>query len=552
MPFLREQLTTFGEHAPTVEEKSSLLQAIRNYSKEAGCQTDRFLIERLTQLHKGLSEARDNQEKLKAVLDKLTAPPWHLAIFLGFVPIGDGNSAAVMFGNSRRVVSIGEDVDLYSLAVGDEVLLSNELNTVVDRLPYRLSQGGEVAVFDRLTPDNRMVLKWRDDEVIVDGAESHRRAELKSGDYVRWDRSMWLAFEKVERSKGADLFLEETPSETFEEIGGLDRQIETLRRSILLHLNHSEIARKYRLRRKGSALLLGPPGTGKTMMARALANWLAKTSRTGRSRFMNVKPASLHSMWYSQSEANYREVFRVARQAGDEEPEVPVVIFFDEVDAIGASRGASLREVDDRVLTAFMTELDGLESRGNILVVAATNRLDVLDPALLRPGRLGDNVIEVPRPGAIAAREIFARHLRADIPYAENGYNGQERHEIIEAIVSRIYSPNADNDLAIITLRDGRRRMIKASDLMSGAGIAKIALAAVERACMREVESGEAGVKLEDLLASLAEEFESSARALTSANCRNYISDLPQDVDVVRVEAVKRKVSRSQRYLSVA
>jgi proteasome-associated ATPase len=288
------------------------------------------------------------------------------------------------------------------------------------------------------------------------------------------------------------------------------------------------------------------------MMARALANWLAKTSRTGRSRFMNVKPASLHSMWYSQSEANYREVFRVARQAGDEEPEVPVVIFFDEVDAIGASRGASLREVDDRVLTAFMTELDGLESRGNILVVAATNRLDVLDPALLRPGRLGDNVIEVPRPGAIAAREIFARHLRADIPYAENGYNGQERHEIIEAIVSRIYSPNADNDLAIITLRDGRRRMIKASDLMSGAGIAKIALAAVERACMREVESGEAGVKLEDLLASLAEEFESSARALTSANCRNYISDLPQDVDVVRVEAVKRKVSRSQRYLSVA
>jgi len=400
---LLNQLTAVGDEAPSVEEKVQIAHLIRAQSRDSGKQVDHFLIDEVTRLRLGLDVARDSQEKLRSVLDKLTSPPWHPGIFLGLAPMDDREAAMVMYGASRRVVTISDEVDPYSLVAGDEVLLADELNVVVGKSPYNCFQSGETASFDRYMPDRRLVIKHRDDELIVDAADSLLRSDLKSGDLVRWDRSAWMAFEKVDRSKGSELFLEESPEESFENIGGLDCQIEELQRSIRLHLYHADSARKYRLRQKGSVLLVGPPGTGKTMMARALANWLGTISKSGRARFMNIKPASLHSMWYAQSEANYREAFRVAREAGDQEPEVPVVMFFDEVDSLGAPRGNSLMRIDDRVLTAFMTELDGLDTRGNVLVVGATNRRDAIDPALLRPGRRGDLLLEVPRPNMRAA-----------------------------------------------------------------------------------------------------------------------------------------------------
>lgn len=550
---LLKQLTAVGDEAPSVEEKVQIAHLIRTQSRDSAKQVDHFLIDEVTRLRLGLNVARDSQEKLQAMLDQLTSPPWHPAIFLGLAPMDSREAAMVMYGSSRRVVTISDEVDSYSLAAGDEVLLGNELNVVVGKSPYNFFQSGETASFDRYMPDRRLVIKHRDDEVIVDAADSLMRSELKSGDLVRWDRTAWMAFEKVDRSKGTELFLEESPQESFENIGGLDRQIEELQRSIRLHLYHADTARKYQLRQKGSVLLAGPPGTGKTMMARALANWLGTISKSGRARFMNIKPASLHSMWYAQSEANYREAFRVAREAGDQEPEVPVVMFFDEVDSLGGSRGHSLMRVDDRVLTAFMTELDGLSSRGNVLVVGATNRRDAIDPALLRPGRLGDLVLEVPRPNMKAAREIFRKHLQAEIPYALEGLSSSAaRSEIIESAVSKVYSPNGDSDLLAITFRDGKRRVVRAKELLSGASIAKIALSAKERACLQEIETGQTGVRLKHVLSAIAEELESIAGTLTPANCRQHLTDLPQDVDVVRVEAIQRKVARPHAYLHVA
>lgn len=550
---LLKQLTAVGEEAPSIEEKVRLAYLIRGQSREAGQQVDHFLIDEVTRLRLGLDEARVNHEKLQSILDELTSPPWHPAIFLGLAPMESREAAMVMYGHSRRVVTISDDIDHYSLAVGDEVLLGKELNVVVGKSPYNFFQSGETARFDRYMPDRRLVIKHRDDEVIVDGADSLDRNELKPGDLVRWDRNAWMAFERVERSQGTELFLEETPQESFESIGGLERQIEGLQRSIKLHLYHADTAQKYQLRQKGSVLLVGPPGTGKTMMARALANWLGTISKSGRARFMNIKPASLHSMWYAQSEANYREAFRAAREAGDQEPEVPVVMFFDEVDSLGASRGQSLMRVDDRVLTAFMTELDGLDSRGNVLVVAATNRRDAIDPALLRPGRLGDLVLEVPRPNMKAAREIFRKHLQSGIPYTLEGFAANAaRGELIESAVSRIYSPNGDSELLAITFRDGKRRTVRAKELISGASIAKIALAAKERACVEEIETGQSGVGLKHVLSAIADELECIAGTLTAANCRDYLTDLPQDVDAVRIEPLRRKVPRPHAYLHVA
>ncbi|MFZ0689904.1 MAG: AAA family ATPase, partial [Acidobacteriaceae bacterium] len=234
----------------------------------------------------------------------------------------------------------------------------------------------------------------------------------------------------------------------------------------------------------------GPPGNGKTKVARSTCNWLAGLSRSGRSRFINVKPGALNSMWYGATENNYREIFRIAREAATADPEVPVVMFFDEVDAIGATRGESHR-IDDRMLNAFMAEVDGLETlrNNNIVILAATNRLDSLDPALLRPGRLGDLVLHISRPKPKAARAILGRHMPADIPYAANGEGpAAAREALLDLAVAQLFAQSAETELANLTLRDGKRRLVRAADLVSGAHLESIAQAALQRACIREAE----------------------------------------------------------------
>ncbi len=550
---LLAQVVAVGETAQNMEQKLQTLEMVRILSREMSRRADMFLLENITSLHSNLNAAMVSQRELRALHEQLTAPPFHPAVFLGAEDVGHGASAMVMYGNSRRVVACGDEVDLDALVPGDEVLLSNEMNFIVARSPFSAFQCGHTATFDRYATDGRVILKDRDEEIVVDIGGALRNEALKNGDQIRWERNSWMALEKIEKPSAESLFLEETPVETFADIGGLDRQIEQLQGPIRLHFFDSEIARKYKLRRVGSVLLWGPPGTGKTMIARALANWLSTLSKSGKARFMHVRPLQLSSMWYSESERNVRSTFRMLREAGDAEPQSPVVAFFDEIDSIGTARGASLTRVDDKVLTSLMAELDGLESRGNVLVVAATNRKDTLDPALIREGRLGDVVIEVPRPNMRAAGEIFSKHLSPEIPYAAEGRSSKEaRQFLIESVVSRIYSPNGESEIAQIGFRDGKRRTVKACDLMNGASIAKMVRVGIERACLREVEGGPAGVRIEDLLHGIAEEFECMAKTLTPANCRSHLHDLPQDVDVVRVEPVRKKVTRSYRYISAA
>jgi len=502
----------------------------------------------------GLRESQEHLQKVREVNDKLSAPPWHPSIFIRAVSTPQGLRAIVAQGATRRVVGFAEGVDATALTAGDEVFLSEHLNVIMGRAPYGLPCCGEMACFERYASDGRLIVRGHgEEEMVIEAAGPLRSQTLRSGDLVRLDRAVQMAFEKMERSQGAQFFLEDTPMETFDHVGGLDAMITQLKLCIELHLRHPDVVRRYHLRRRGSVMLFGPPGTGKTLLARALANWLATLSKSGRSRFMNIKPGALHSMWYSQSEANYREVFRIARQAGEQEPDVPIVMFFDEVDAMGMHRGDSVMRVDDRVMAAFIAELQGLESRGNILVVSASNRRDAIDPALLRPGRLGDLILEVRRPNMKAAADILGKHLHPDIPYAGNG-NGHEaaalRQEAIQSAVARIYSANGESDLATLVFRDGARRVVKAHDLISGAVIANIARAATEQACVRETKTGAAGVRAEDLLSAVADEFECAAGALTPANCRKYLSDLPHDKDVVSVEPVVRKVKRPHQYVT--
>jgi proteasome-associated ATPase len=355
-----------------------------------------------------------------------------------------------------------------------------------------------------------------------------------------------LATEKVDGNNGAHWFLEATPTVTFDEIGGLDEQIEKLQSAFVIRFEHPEVAERYGLDQSGSALLKGPPGTGKTMLAKALANWLASLSPDGEARFISIKPGEFGSVWYSQTEANIREVFRVAREFGERNPRIPVVIFLDEIDSIGAPRGESFHRIDDRVQLALAAELDGLDGRRNVFVVAATNRAEDLDAAFLRNGRLGDAPIEVPRPNRDAAAAILAKYLVEELPYADG------RDELIDAAVARLYSANGDGDVARITFRDGTARVVRGADLVSGAALAKIAHDARTRACLREVRTGERGVRLEDLLESIADELEAQGSLLTPRSCHRFVGNLPQDNQVVRVERLRTEsATRRHRYLTL-
>jgi proteasome-associated ATPase len=538
-----------GESTMSLDERMAVLAHLRKHGTENAVEIDRILLGRIEGLHQTISSVQEEHGELRQLIENLTEPPYFPAVFVGHASTPEVEGAIVQTGNDHRVVRVGDGVPAEELRPGDEVFLSHERNCLVSKSNTPVFLTGEVATYSRSLADGRLVLRSRDQEIVVVPKPALCDEGLKAGDGVRFNPTAGLALEKVEASKGDEYFLEETPADTFEEIGGLEMEIDQLKRLMTLHIFHETLTSKYRLPRKRSVLMEGPPGNGKTKVARSTCNWLAGLSQSGRSRFINVKPGALNSMWYGATEQHYREIFRIAREAASAEPEVPVVMFWDEIDAIGASRGESHR-IDDRMLNAFMAEVDGLENLGNnIVILAATNRLDSLDPALLRPGRLGDLILHFPRPKRKAARAILGRHMPADIPYAANGEGpAAAREALLDSAVAQLFAQGAETELANLTLRDGKRRMVRAADLVSGAQLESIAQAALERACIREAEGGSAGVCSADVSAAVSEFFLAAPGSLKPHNARNYLPDLPQDIDVVRVDLIERRVSHPHRY----
>ncbi|MFN0178493.1 MAG: AAA family ATPase [Gemmatimonadales bacterium] len=545
---LIDQVLSDADGGPTTAERVGLIERIRRASPEASRALDARLVTRQEEQRQALRGARGQLEALRELVDKVTAPPLHPALLVEFTRLPKGMHAVVATGETRRVVAISPEVSPRLLKRGAEVLLGPERNVILAVSPQRVQSTGDTATFERHLADDRMIIRSRDEEIVVDVAQALRGGSLKAGDLVRWSRALGVAFERVERGADRQVLLEDTPAETFASVGGLDAEIARLTRSIRLQRDHGDLIARYGVKPKRSVLLSGPPGTGKTLLARALANWLASISPSGKARFCPVIPGSLSSPWYGQSEANIRSLFTAARAAGEQDPDSPVVIWLDEVDGIGGRRGGSFNRVDDRVLLALMAELDGFGPRGNVLVVAATNRRADLDPGLLRPGRLGDLVLEIRRPNRAGAAAILTRHFPDSVPVE----SGQSRDRLLEVAVGRIYAPNGIGVVAQLTLRDGRKRAVTASELVSGAVLAQVAQDAIERAAFREAEGGQGGVRVIDLLEAADDAVQAAAESLSPVNCRNHLDDLPQDVDVVKVEPSTRTSRRDYRYLRLA
>ena len=538
----------FANDGPlNLEEILVRVQSIRASAAEAAAKVDRALVETILAHRRGLLDARTQLADFQETLDRLSTPPLHPAIFHRGVTSEGVTKAIVQIGNARRVVLAGDEVDLSALTRGDEVFLNSEQNLIVAASPDGPPRCGETAMFERKLPDGRLVLRWHDDPLVVDAAGRLADAEFKTGDAVRIDRNAWMAFEKIELEAGRQYLLDEVPNLPLDAVGGQSANLENLLSVLTVILVEPQRAAVYGLTGRNSILMSGPPGCGKTLMARVAVSEIARL--TGKKcRFAVVKPAQWESPWVGQTQENIRQFFQTLRETGEDGF---AVVFLDEVESVGRIRGGAVGHHSDKFLAALLAELDGFVERRNVAVICATNRKDLLDAALYE--RLSDLEVTVGRPDLRGARAIFQIHLSESVPYHPNGALAKTtRAELIELAVSRFYSPNADNELCKIRFRDGRQRTIAARELASGRLIENVCRTARRSAFLREIRGGTAGVQLKDMEDSVSQALERMRTILSIHNAHAYLADLPQDVDVVSVEPIVRKVKHAHQYLNSA
>ncbi len=503
-------------------------------------------------LSRALARAQAAQGQLRELLEQLTAAPWHPALFQRTVETPEGTRALVWIGAMPRLVNIHPDIDASGLGCGDPVYLDHAQATVLAAVNGAFAPPLDTASFVRLSGAERLVVRSRDDELVLERAASLDVTGLRAGHLVLFDRASRIALDRLEASAGRQYLLEDVGDLPLGGVGGHRGALGELVLVLTAALAEPTLARSYGLGGRRAVLLHGPPGCGKTLMARTAAAEIQRRCER-RCRFAVVRPGEFESPYVGESEANIRACFAALRDAAGGEL---AVVFLDEIDSIGRVRGAMGSRHADRSLTALLAELDGFATRGDIAIIAATNRRDLLDPAL--HSRLADVEIAVGRPDRSAAREIFAIHLPASHRYAppdgnpcaEPGSPESEalRAELVETAVSRLYAPNADNELCKVQLRDGSTRTVHARDLASGRLFEQIALATRERAFRRHLRAEGVGVRAADAADAVEDALLRLATTLTVHNTRAHLNDLPDDVDVVRVEPIRRRPERARRY----
>ena len=499
-----------------------------------------------------LQEAKQQIEMLKEEVDKLCAPPNNYGIFSRANK--DGTAEILVDGRPMRV-NVHPNVDPFQFVEGQHVVLNEAFNIVE---PSGFVSRGEIASIVDFIADNRaIVLGHTDDERVVTLAEPLRRDRLKVGDNLLYDPRTHYAFEKLPKSAVEEVVLEEIPDVTYDHIGGLGEQIEELRDSVELPYLYPDIFAEHQLLPPKGILLYGPPGCGKTLIAKAVANSLAKSvgQRIGRDTtpyFLNVKGPELLNKYVGETEHKLREVFKKARDKASED--VPVVIFFDEMDSLFRMRGSGISsDMEATVVAQFLSEIDGVESLKNVIVIGASNRQDLIDPAVLRPGRL-DLKIKVNRPDAAAAAEIFSKYLLADLPFhaeAQEKY-GSDPEKIVEGMIAdtidHMYRTSEENKFLEVTYAKGEREIFYFKDFASGAMIQNIVSRAKKRAVKRVIEDSERGIKLDDLFDSVNEEFKENEDLPNTTNPDDWARISGRKGErIINVRTLMTGISRKER-----
>jgi proteasome-associated ATPase len=551
---LLARLHETGEGAPSLVEKCRIALSIRQISEEASSRLDNELISDRDKMRTGLAEAQSTMRKMREIIDRLTVPPWQIGIFWGVIDPCDilddcSNSAdtrvMVCHSGTRMVVNLAEGLDFLDFELGDEVMLNSELTAVLGKSSDNTMCVGETAVFDRYISDGRLVLRCRDEELVMVPAGPLRRTTLQSGDLVRFDRSLCIVHEKVERNPGRRYFLNEVPDARPHQVGGQSRNLNLMLEALKAKLVDPEKARQYDLSGQQTILMIGQPGGGKTLMARIIAAEMNRISGK-QCRFAVVKPSEWEDPYVGVTQQNIRNFFQAAVEAAQDGS---VILFLDEIECVGRIRGSAVGHHSDKFLGALLAEIDGFKDRKDVAIISATNRKDLVDPALL--DRLSDIEIWVNRPDMQGAREIFAIHLAETFPYSPNGQaKHNTRIEIIEHAISRLFSPNSENELSVIRFRDGKIRTVSARELLSGRLIEQICRAARQAAFSRDLRTGESGLRVDDIDQAISDAIRKLSSTLTTQNARAYLSDLPQDMDIVAVEPIARRVTQRHRYLN--
>ncbi|WP_345436662.1 proteasome ATPase [Actinoallomurus vinaceus] len=459
-----------------------------------------------------LKEAREQIIALKEEVDRLAQPP---SAFGTFLAAREDGTVDIFTGGRKLRVNVSPGIEVDELQRGQEVMLNEALN-VVAALEFETQ--GEVVMLKEAFEDGEraLVIAHADEERVVKLAEPLRGVALRAGDSLMLDTRSGYAYEKIHKAEVEELVLEEVPDISYQEIGGLGPQIEQIRDAVELPYLHADLFREHQLRPPKGVLLYGPPGCGKTLIAKAVANSLAKqvaekTGAEGKSFFLNIKGPELLNKYVGETERHIRLVFQRAREKAS--AGTPVIVFFDEMDSIFRTRGSGVSsDVENTIVPQLLSEIDGVEGLENVIVIGASNREDMIDPAILRPGRL-DVKIKIERPDAEAAKDIFSKYILPGLPFhpddlKEHGSSIDATVDaMIQRVVERMYSETEENRFLEVTYANGDKEVLYFKDFNSGAMIQNIVDRAKKMAIKDFLDSGQKGLRVTHLLAACVDEF---------------------------------------------
>ena len=491
-----------------LEDTPKDFMVLENKLREA----NRQLVQAFNQNEKlvnALYEAREQITALKEEVDKLCAPPSTYGVYLA---VNEDNTVTILSQGRKVKVNLHPSIKAETLKPGQELILNEGLN-VIEAASYEI-QGEVVILKEQLDTERALVTLRADEEKVAIIAEPLRTLRLKTGDHLLLDAKSGYLLEKLPKSEVEDLTLEEVPDIGYDDIGGLGDQIEAIKDAVELPYLYADYYKEHKLTPPKGVLLYGPPGCGKTMIAKAVANNLAEKISEKRGEkikgfFLNIKGPELLNKYVGETERKIREIFIKAKEKAAED--VPVIVFFDEMDALFRTRGTGISsDVETTIVPQLLAEIDGVEGLKNVIVIGASNRQDLIDPAILRPGRL-DVKIKIERPDRGSAADIFAKYLTADIPFAESETRGTDIPSAITSMIAStveaMYALSEENRFLEVTYANGDKEVLYFKDFSSGAMIESVVRRAKKLALKRYIGRGEKGIMADDLLTAVREEF---------------------------------------------